>query len=314
MKMENYLSVMNKRKTKHQGIIYEIECQEGTGTMTVYDILDGIQVVYNDFRCSTSPEMFSSRSQKYLEINHCLHGRFECHFEDDRYGYLSEGDLGINDWSLDRIISGFPLGYYEGLEVLIDVEKAACSPFLKSLHIDAEKLAQKVTANHKVFIMRSTPQIEHILMEMYQVDDDIFNDYLKIKVAELLLILQHLSFSDNQESRHYYTSQQIEAIKYVRQYLSEHLDNKVVLQELIKPYHISESVVRKCFKDVYGKPVYQWHKEYRLQTARKLLEESSYSIIEIASMVGYDNPSKFSSAFYQFFSKKPLAYRKEYRK
>lgn len=312
MKMEECLPVISKKKTKHQGMIYEIACHEGKGTMTVYDVFDGVQVIYNDFHCANSPEVFSNISQKHLEINHCLHGRFECHFEDDRYGYLSEGDLGINDWSIGRIVSCFPLGYYEGVEIMIDVEKAAQSSFLKILHIDIEKLAEKVVANHKVFIMRSTEQIQHIFMEMYNVSDEIFYDYLKIKVAELLLFLQQLPFNEDKDNRHYYTSNQIQAIKYVRSFLSEHLDSKVSLHELIQPYHVSESVFRRCFKDIYGKPVYQWHKEYRLQTSRKLLEESNHSIIEIASMVGYDNPSKFSSAFYQFFGQKPLSYRKSH--
>ena len=56
--------------------------------------------------------------------------------------------------------------------------------------------------------------------------------------------------------------------------------------------------------------LYAYLREYRLQTAQKLLAETDASIAEIAHRVGYENPNKFSSAFRQVFGMTPTEYRK----
>ena len=59
--------------------------------------------------------------------------------------------------------------------------------------------------------------------------------------------------------------------------------------------------------------LYAYLREYRLQTAQKLLTETDASIAEIAHRVGYENPNKFSSAFRQVFGMTPTEYRNENR-
>lgn len=159
--------------------------------------------------------------------------------------------------------------------------------------------------------MRSTEQIGHIFMEMYRVDEAMKIDYFKIKVAELLLFLQHVSFYDGKKSQNYYTSAQIETVKQIRDYLVQHINEKCDSAMLAKKFNLNIVTLRKCFKDIYGSPIYKWHKEYRLEHAKQLLIRSNLSILEIASRIGYENPSKFSSAFYSYAKEKPLNFRKK---
>lgn len=109
---------------------YKILCDPGYGYMTSYDILPGIQVIMNDFQCDNSPEVSNNYLENYLEINHCLYGRFECFFEENIYGYLGEGEVSINDWKIDRKVSRFPLGYYYGIEILININIACQNELL----------------------------------------------------------------------------------------------------------------------------------------------------------------------------------------
>lgn len=288
---------------------YYIDCLDGDGYMDCIDLDDGIQVIYNDFHAFTSPESLTP-NQFCLEINHCLSGKFECVLNENFYCYLGVGDLAINQHSLRKKTSGFPLGYYYGIEVLIDVSKAKESQLLKQFHIDIEALFEKVIKNHGLFIDRSNQQIEHILLEMYNIEEAIKIDYLKIKVLELLLYLSNKDFKIIRTQVKYYTKKQIETVKQIKGYLISHLDNKIDFQLLADKNNINLHTLRKCFKDIYGKPIYQWYKEYRLQTASILLTSTSLAIIDIASQVGYDNPSKFSSAFFKQYGLTPNAYRK----
>ena len=68
--------------------------------------------------------------------------------------------------------------------------------------------------------------------------------------------------------------------------------------------------MKDCFKAVYGKPIHAFQREYKMQTAIKLLVTTKLSIAEIAGMVGYENPNKFSAAFKDIIGQPPSEYRK----
>ncbi|WP_331456249.1 helix-turn-helix domain-containing protein [Methanobrevibacter arboriphilus] len=72
---------------------------------------------------------------------------------------------------------------------------------------------------------------------------------------------------------------------------------------------MSITSLKTSFKAIYGKPVYAWRKEYRLQIAKELLNKEDYKISEIANKVGYKNPSKFSAAFKEYYKLTPSQYR-----
>lgn len=313
MKVNEYLTFAKNIDNNDEYSLYKIDYQDSYGYMTVFDILPGVQVILNDFHCIISPESKEPSTKHYLEINHCLHGRFECIFEENRYGYLGEGDVSMNDWSIDRKISSFPLGYYYGIEILIDIDRVSQDAFFKQFHIDVLALFKRVRKNHKLLIVRSTERIQHIYWEMYHVWDKMDQNYLKLKVAELLFFLQDASF-EILDDRCYYTKYQIQSVKQVKKYLSENYQEKHKIEDLAHFSHISVATLRKCFKDIYGKPIYQWYKEYRLEKARKLLLETDLSIITIATQIGYTNPSKFSSAFQSYFHQTPYIYRKEHKR
>ena len=68
--------------------------------------------------------------------------------------------------------------------------------------------------------------------------------------------------------------------------------------------------MKDCFKAVYGKPIYAFQKEYKMQKAAQLLHTTEKSITEIASLIGYENPNKFSSSFKNTFGCSPREYRR----
>ena len=82
------------------------------------------------------------------------------------------------------------------------------------------------------------------------------------------------------------------------------------LQELAAEHGISVSFLQKSFKQVYGVPVYQYLKAYRLEKAAVLLRNSKRSVTKIALDTGYTNPAKFSEAFRKLYGLPPSEYRK----
>lgn len=82
-------------------------------------------------------------------------------------------------------------------------------------------------------------------------------------------------------------------------------------EELAARFDLGLTAMKQCFKSIYGKPIYQYLKEYRMnQAAEILLTEREKTITEIAVQCGYDNPGKFGQVFRSQFGMAPLEYRK----
>ena len=204
------IPILNKEKINHYETEYIIDKLGGEGRMYCIDVYNGVQIIYNRFHCYEAPKTkVDNNSIKYIEINHCLRGKFECLYDQEYYAYLTEGDLSISRWSLKKSKEFFTFGYYEGLEVLIDIEKAQNNEIFSEFNIDINLISKKLTLNNDIYIMRATQQIQHIFMEMYNVDNDMKVDYLKIKVLELLLFLSHTDFEIIQDKKRYYPKNQI---------------------------------------------------------------------------------------------------------
>ena len=113
--------------------------------MYCIDLYNGIQVIYNNFHCYNDPKTDVDKdSTKFIEINHCLRGKFECLYDQEYYAYLTEGDLSISRWSLETSKQFFTFGYYEGIEVLIDVEKAKNNEIFSEFNIDIDLISKKI--------------------------------------------------------------------------------------------------------------------------------------------------------------------------
>ena len=68
------------------------------------------------------------------------------------------------------------------------------------------------------------------------------------------------------------------------------------------------------FKAVYGKSIAAHIREHRMEYAAQLLQLSSLSIADIASKVGYDSQSRFSSVFKEQYQMLPKEYRRKHVK
>ena len=69
--------------------------------------------------------------------------------------------------------------------------------------------------------------------------------------------------------------------------------------------------VRYIEKGIYGQPIGAYMKEYRIKQAAVLLRQTQYTIAEVANQVGYENQSKFATAFRDVLKIAPAEYRKQ---
>ena len=135
--------------------------------------------------------------------------------------------------------------------------------------------------------------------------------YIRVKILELLLVLTGFDLKKNNSEHVYFSDVQIDAIKQVHAFLKGHYRGHYTIEELSVRFKMSPTVLKKCFKGVYGNSVYAYMKKYRLQMAERLLKENKLTIGEIALQIGYQNPNKFTSAFRTEYGMTPTEYRKK---
>ena len=287
----------------------------GDGLMTIYRVFDGVYLIYNDFHMTHCYSRFNS-SSRIFSIDHCREGRIEHRTDKDMRYYMEQGDL-----RMDRRVhhSGdmyFPVSHYHGITVgfFLDHAEQSVREAMPGVSFDLSELADKFCGKDSIYILRKHPSIEHIFSELYNVPAKIRMDYFKIKVMELLVFLRALELSEYKDERPYFYSSQAEKIRAVHKLLTNDLTRNYTTEELAKQFDLSTSALKNGFKGVYGSPIYTYVRNYKMNVAASMLvTDRKKRIIEIASAVGYDNPSKFAAAFREIFDTTPAEYRNDRR-
>ena len=291
--------------------VYKMDCEDGLGLMTVYQVYPGIQLIYNDFE-ATSCYWDGTIDKNVLEINHCREGREGSVLQSGSCLYLGEGDLSIH--TMDNCASemAFPLRHYRGISVVLDLELVSQNPpgILAESGIGIADFKNKFCADGACFVMRAKDEIEHIFSELYSVPDRLQKPYFMLKVQELLLFLCMVDVN-KEKQRELYTSPQVEIVRDIHKRLISNLQERPTIEELSKEYLINTATLKNTFKGIYGQPIGTYMKVYRMKQAAALLRQTQATIAEIASQVGYENQSKFATAFRDVMKIAPAEYRKQ---
>ena len=292
--------------------IMRLKDDSGEGMMTLYPVFPGVFLMYNDFHMKECLSGFRTQSN-LLCIDHCREGRIEHEIGDNAFCYLKAGDLRVDRRTNHAGRVEFPLCHYHGISIgfQIDVASKELPAYVKGFSVNLYDLQNKYCSDRRPFVVPGEPAIEHIFSELYDVPGKIKKDYFKIKVLELLLYLDALELSGHIEERPYFYKGQVEKIKAIQALLTQDLTKNYTLEELSQRFEIALTPMKTCFKSVYGSPIFTYLRNYRMNYAAALLKsDKSLKVADIAGLVGYDSPSKFTSAFRQTMGKTPMEYRK----
>lgn len=99
-----------------------------------------------------------------------------------------------------------------------------------------------------------------------------------------------------------------------------HLERRVTEGRAVKVRELAEAAgcsmpyMNRVFRRHLGVPVKVFVDQYRFETARKLLLDSSANVTEIATDLGFDDSFRFSRFFKRLSGEAPSAYRRLYAK
>ena len=97
-----------------------------------------------------------------------------------------------------------------------------------------------------------------------------------------------------------------QTIRMVEQRLVQSLEDMLPSQkQLAKEFALSESSLKRHFKAIYGKTMYEYYLEKKMNLAKWLLQEKKISVSETAYMLGYEKVSAFITMFKKFHNVLP---------
>jgi AraC-like DNA-binding protein len=136
--------------------------------------------------------------------------------------------------------------------------------------------------------------------------------YAEARAFELLTLSVQalLDLAQGQDRREAgLTAGDVERLAQARAILERRFLKPPTIAELSRDVGINEAKLMRAFKLVYGRTIFDYTQQLRMERAKKLLEVTELSVTEIALEVGYEYSSNFTTAFKRHFGITPKAAR-----
>lgn len=143
-----------------------------------------------------------------------------------------------------------------------------------------------------------------------QLPECLQGEYCRLKMLELLYLLHAGIHSRQPAEDDYYDPYQVQVVEKIHDYLAEHLEERLTIPRLAEAFNISGTMLKSCFRQMYGKPLHRYLLERRMERAAELLSGTDQPVIEIAALAGYSSTSQFGIMFKAYYQMTPAQYRK----
>lgn len=143
----------------------------------------------------------------------------------------------------------------------------------------------------------------------FNLHDSVKKIYLKGKAYELIgLYFNRPEEMDVEQCPFLIDEANVRKIKAAKKIIMTQMADPPTLQELSKEIGLSLKKLKTGFKEVYGDTVYGFLFDYKMEVARKLLEDRQHNVNEVGLKIGYSTASHFISAFKKKFGTTPKKY------
>jgi len=94
------------------------------------------------------------------------------------------------------------------------------------------------------------------------------------------------------------TTREIENVRKVEAIITADITQPCPAAEVLsREASMSTTKLKKLFKEIYDRPIYQYYQYYRMLKAKGMLLSGKYAVKEVAIFLGYENISNFTIAF-----------------
>jgi transcriptional regulator GlxA family with amidase domain len=182
----------------------------------------------------------------------------------------------------------------------------ACANFVLHFPQVFVKPGRTLTVDGRCYTSGGSTSLFHLLVFLVQkyCDNELAVRISKIFAVEL----------DRHQQSYFSTfrpdySHNDDMVKKVQKKLEADYLHIETIEEVIKKLPASRRNIVRRFKQVTGIPPIEYLQNIRVETAKKLLEQTDLSITEIIRHTGYDDPKSFRKVFLKLVGISPMDYR-----
>lgn len=280
----------------------------GKGYFETFRLEKGLEMVMTDIALNKDAHIHRQKSEnKGIIIKYLIHtpSSFLVVKDEEEKHVITDGIYVSTSHSFDTnyIKSGYRF----------QVLSFHLSPdWIEENHNEDSLILNKTTTIHPFLIFeKMTATIQQLAKNLFTVNES--NSpykrlFFRAISAELLAkTLSVFDYRKNAPLKEVVKNQQdINLLLEIRKRLTANLESGCpTIQSLSEDFGISPTKLKTNFKIVFGKPIFQYFQQERMEMAKKLIESSSCSISEAGYKIGYTNLSKFSAAYKKHFGFSP---------
>jgi AraC-like DNA-binding protein len=201
-------------------------------------------------------------------------------------------------------------GNIRKLEIYIAID----AQYLNSLvqNRQQNRILQAILENTQPLLFEQIvyPSLQAVVNEIISesVDDSFQLFFYKVKAEELICRLLIELVKRDETNVYSLNMNDIQAIYKVKEWMLEHLDKHATIEELAGLANMSQSKLKRLFKQIFGNSIFSYFQNYRMQEATRMLKEEKLSVSEVGYQLGFSNLSHFSRIFEEHIGLKPKKY------
>ncbi len=156
-----------------------------------------------------------------------------------------------------------------------------------------------------------SPSMSIVLSQLFHFNlhPSIKNLYYKGKGYELLSLYFNRTEDPNAEQCPFLIDEDnVLKIRKAKDIVIANMSEPPSLQELADQVGLNLKKLKMGFRQIYGDSVYSFLFDYKMEYARKMLEEGSSNVNEVGLKIGYSTASHFIAAFKKKFATTPKKY------
>ena len=170
-------------------------------------------------------------------------------------------------------------------------------------------ILKNIVANDQPLIFEQVVSVtlQHTAAEIAEalISPPLHHFFYKLKAQELICYLLMELNQRKEGNVQALNSRDIKMLYAVKEQISRDLAKVPVLADLAAYAGISESKLKRLFKQVFGKNIYEFYQSLRMDEAAFLLKHKNMSVSEVGYALGFINMSHFSKVFEQYIGVKP---------
>lgn len=265
---------------------------------------------------SRLPDYFSNvplHWHKEFELNYILAGQGEFICGDDRFSF-EEGDMIILQPDVLHAVcqSGDTVKLYDTLVFSADMlvgtgdDRSSLELFLPLVN-GSFVISSKISKSHSRY-----KELEACVKEIFRnaKKNTPLNDI--ILKSELLRFFAILAESDDLRPADCTNTARSERIRPALEFINEHFNESITIEQLAEISHLSKSYFMSCFKNAAGIGAIEYVNQIRIKEVCECLRTEDRTISEIAFACGFTNLANFNRQFLGQIGVSPKEYRKRY--